>query len=86
MNPTNLVLNKLESVCDRLMKSGRLTPAASKEARELHDEWRALILRSDNPSAGADQQEQMHAQADKLAAEIVDFLEGQLFLTFQANA
>ncbi len=86
MNPSNLVLTKLHAVCDGLAKSGRLTPADSKEARDLHDEWVVLIDQSGNPSPDAGMRLHLETHAEELAARMVDFLAGQFFLPVQVNA
>jgi hypothetical protein len=86
MNPSNLVLTKLHSVCDRLAKSGRLTAADSKEARDLHDESVFLIDQGGNPSPDVGLRVHLEGHAEDLAARMVDFLAGQLFPPGQGNA
>jgi hypothetical protein len=87
MNPSNLVLTKLHAVCDGLAKSGRLTPADSKEARDLLDEWDVLIDMSRSSTfAEGEQKRHMEARTQAWAARTVDFLERQLFPTVQSTA
>lgn len=74
MRPNNRVLTALADLCSVVAKSGRVAPPACKEGQELRDEWDVLLLRSDNPSLTADEEQQIEAQAEDLAARIVYFL------------
>ncbi|SRR6266852_5527761 len=85
MNPTNLVLTKLAATCDRLAKTGCLIPANSNLARELCYERVFLIDKLNDPSLDEDQKRHIEARAEALAAEMVDFLDGQVFPPVQGN-
>jgi hypothetical protein len=86
MNPSNLALTKLAAVCDRLAKSGRLTPADSKEARDISDEWVVLVDMSGSRTfAEAEPKRHMEARAKAWVAQMISFLEGQLFPPVQVN-
>jgi hypothetical protein len=70
MQPNNLVLNALASLCEKLSKDERFAPEKRKEAQEMYFEHKNLV--EDHAEANTE------ARAGHLGMSIVLFLAGLL--------